>query len=135
MKLKPFFLRLFLSLSILVLIDHLVLKFFFSINQKSFVLHYPLVLGTFIFSSIVVCGISYYLYQKNFDIIGYVFLFLTTLKMGVFFFIGKPLLLHKNVLEFEKIHFFILFFLFLILETYWTIFLLNKPLNPQRGNS
>ena len=140
MQLKVFIIKLFLLIGFIVLLDLLVLNFCFEKEQYKFHLNINFVLYVFTLSTIIVCCISYYFYHKNFDIIGYVFLGITFTKMFILLFVGKPLMQQNNIIDLEKIHFMFLFFIFLLLETYMTIDLLNikppnsKPPNPQRGN-
>ena len=65
--------------------------------------------------------------KKNLDYVGYVFLILTTVKMGISYFILKPVLT-SAILEnsIEKKNFFIIFISFLAIETILTIRILNN---------
>ena len=110
----------------LVVFDSSILYFFFKNEQELFHFENYKVITLFTSLSFIVCATSYYFYKKNFDIVGYVFLFLTMVKMISLLFISKTLLSSNTILDFEKYHFFVLFFLFLMVETYLTILLLNK---------
>jgi hypothetical protein len=110
----------------LVVLDSFILHFFFKKEQELFYLDNYKIVTLFTSLSFIVCATSYYFYKKNFDIVGYVFLVTTMIKMVSLFFITKTLLTSKIILDFEKKHFFVLFFLFLMVETYLTISLLNK---------
>ena len=110
----------------LVVFDSSILYFFFKNEQELFHFENYKVITLFTSLSFIVCATSYYFYKKNFDIVGYVFLFLTMVKMISLLFISKTLLTSNTILDFEKYHFFVLFFLFLLVETYLTILLLNK---------
>lgn len=101
--------------------------------------HYPLenlYLVFFIFS-IVILGILLIVKQKSLDHVGMTFLLITSIKMGVSFFIGRPIVSGANQNHVEKINFFVIFILFLIIETVITIRLLNKGngLDKQNINS
>jgi hypothetical protein len=110
----------------LVVLDSSILYFFFKNEQELFHFENYKIITLFTSLSFIVCATSYYFYKKNFDIVGYVFLFLTMVKMKSLLFISKTLLSSNTILDFEKYHFFVLFFLFLMVETYLTILLLNK---------
>lgn len=65
--------------------------------------------------------------QKSINSVGYTFLLLTTLKMGVAYIFLKPILaanLEKTPTE--KMSFFVIFIYFLTMETYVTIRILNN---------
>jgi glucose uptake protein GlcU len=65
--------------------------------------------------------------QKNLDVVGYTFLLLTTIKMVVCYITSNSFLNQPNTNKpIEKWNFFTLFFIFLIVETIFTIRLLNK---------
>jgi hypothetical protein len=104
------------------LIFHL-LKF----NDTSFLYSmetlYLLFLGMSILVFIVVLKVK----QRSFDNTGMSFLLATTAKMGFCYLILKPILqlnTHDNSLE--KINFFMIFALFLTIETVLTIRILNR---------
>lgn len=136
MQLKVFIFKFILLAGILVVLDILVLDFYYEIEQNNFLLNKYFVLILLTFLSSIVVGISYHFYRRNFDIIGYVFLGITFFKMFVLLFVGKPLMTQNNIISIEKTHFIFLFFIFLLLETYMTIDLLNtKPNNSKSNNS
>lgn len=66
--------------------------------------------------------------SKSIDNLGMVFMIVTTLKMCITFFVFKPIMhpTSTNYSTIEKPNFFIVFTLFLILETLFGIWLLNK---------
>ena len=65
--------------------------------------------------------------QKNIDNVGHTYLLLTFIKMGLAYFFLHSILnsTHEN-LKIEKINFFVIFALFLTMETIISIRLLNK---------
>jgi hypothetical protein len=80
----------------------------------------------FFFSSILILALDK-VKEKSINSVGYTFLLLTTLKMGLAFVFLKPILagnLPKTPTE--KISFFIIFIYFLAIETYVTIRILNN---------
>ena len=115
-----------LLIGVLIILGTSILFFFFKKEQELFHLDNFKIVTIFTSLSFIVCAISYYFYKKNFDIVGYFFLVTTMIKMVSLFFIAKTLLTSNTILDFEKNHFFVLFFLFLMVETYLTISLLNK---------
>jgi hypothetical protein len=80
----------------------------------------------FFFSSILILVLDK-VKQNNMNSIGYVFLLLTTFKMGIAYLLARPILagnLPKTPTE--KISFFVIFIYFLTIETYVTIRILNN---------
>ena len=65
--------------------------------------------------------------EKNIDNVGYTFLLLTSLKLVFYYLLLMPILNAKNGnMAMEKINFFIIFALFLAIDTVISIRLLNK---------
>ena len=65
--------------------------------------------------------------QKNIDNVGLTFLFVTCLKIGISFALLMPILNSKTPnIGYEKINFFIVFIIFLSIETIVTIRILNN---------
>ncbi|MGH2665308.1 hypothetical protein [Flavobacterium sp.] len=64
--------------------------------------------------------------QKNLDIVGNTFLLVTSVKMVACYILGRPILNMTQENALEKWNFFGLFVLFLVLETIFTIVILNK---------
>ena len=108
---------------------HLSIFNIFELNLKSDVFNYSLEqlhIG-FSIASISIISILIIIKQKNIDLVGNVFLLLTCLKMvAVFLFIrtslNNPVFNHSI----EKWNYFTMFFVYLIIETITTIFILNK---------
>ncbi|HLF52439.1 hypothetical protein [Flavobacterium sp.] len=83
--------------------------------------------GFFSVASVLILFILVKIREKNLDNVGYSFLLLTSLKMAVSYFLLRPILQNGNhSQESEKINFFIIFMLFLAIETIITIRLLNN---------
>jgi hypothetical protein len=78
-------------------------------------------------ASILIITTLIFVRKKNLDIVGYFYLILTMVKMGIaYFFLHQ---INKNphdFLSYEKKSFFVSFILFLAIETLITIRLLNK---------
>ena len=65
--------------------------------------------------------------EKNIDNVGYTFLLITCIKMAVSYAVLYPILHSGNLnVKVEKIDFFIIFALFLTIETIVTIRILNN---------
>ena len=78
----------------------------------------------FIFSSLILIVVTK-ISEKNFDNTGMVFMIATSIKMAVAFFLVRPIL-HLEGNKIEKINFFIIFILFLLIETILVAKILNK---------
>ena len=65
--------------------------------------------------------------MKYFDSVGYAFMALTSLKIGILLFWARPILKSATIVaKFEKGNFFILFAVFLAIETIVAIRILNN---------
>lgn len=81
----------------------------------------------FAICSIIIVSVLIIVRSKSIDNVGQVFLLLTCIKMGIaYWFLYPALQQQPEIAGFEKINFFIVFGLFLALETALTIRLLNK---------
>lgn len=117
------------SLSMLVYLVH---KFVFFINENHPKLqgfHFPIevVYGFFFICSLLIIILLIEVKKKNIDNVGYTFLLVTCIKIAISYAILSPILNsnHSNV-RIEKINFFIIFALFLTIETIVTIRILNN---------
>lgn len=115
--------------SIIALSIHKIFFYFFE-NQYSETQFYyaiqELYFYFFCFSAILIL-VLIKVKEKNIDNVGYTFLGLTTVKIGISYAIAAPILhlVNENA-AIQKINFFIIFSLFLAIETIVTIRLLNK---------
>lgn len=81
----------------------------------------------FTISSILLIAVLILIKEKNIDNVGYTFLLLTFIKMGIaYVFLTKIIDNASRYLPKEKINFFIIFAVFLTIETVVTIRILNK---------
>ena len=101
----------------------------FNLNQKVDLFMYSLTFLVVLFAilSCAIIALLQIVKRKNFDSVGYAFMALTSLKIGLLLFWAQPIL--KNTAEiakFEKINFFILFALFLAIETIVAAQILNN---------
>jgi hypothetical protein len=104
--------------------------FYFNKSNPDFQnFHTPIetIYGFFFICSITILLILIRVKEKNIESLGYAFLFLTCLKMGISYTILAPILHSGNPnIRIEKINFFIIFALFLATETVVTIRILNN---------
>jgi hypothetical protein len=96
-----------------------------NVEQKFLISILVLYLVYFILSAIILI-IVVKVSKKNFDQVGMTFMILTSVKMAISFFIVRPILANSAENDIEKMNFFAVFILFLIIETLITIRLLNK---------
>ena len=120
----------FLTLTGVVITLYLIHKMVFhgfNINQDHF--HYSLetLYLVFFFLSTIIFGILLTVKEKSFDNVGMSFLLATSIKMIFCYLILRPLL-QKTIPDnpTERINFFVLFIIFLTIETLFTIRLVNE---------
>lgn len=117
-----------LLISIMVYALH-KLFFFLKENDKFQNFHFPIELIYLFFfgCSIIILSILIKVKEKNIDNVGSVFLLITCVKMAISYALLYPIIHSGNQdVKTEKINFFIIFFLFLTIETIVTIRLLNN---------
>lgn len=118
-----------LVISLLSLVIHkLILKLFFSDQfEQNLVYSLPKLYAFFYVLSVIILIILIIINQKSIDNVGFVFMFLTSFKMLLAYFLMQPILNSTSVFAFsEKINFFSVFILFLTIETVVTIRILNN---------
>lgn len=117
------------SLSIIAFLVHKTILFLLGnqINETAF--HYSLftLYLFFLICSILIVFILIKVKKSNIDSVGLTFLLLTTVKMVFAYILLHPILQGpKGLVTSEKINFYSVFALFLIIETIVTIRILNK---------
>jgi hypothetical protein len=130
MKLKKFqpLLEVFIA-SFLIFGFH---KAFFYFNEKNpnyqnFRFSLEKIYSFFLFCSLIIIFILILVKEKSIDNVGNAFLLTTCLKIGISFVLLNPILSSGNSnIGFEKMNFFVIFALFLIIETVVTIRILNN---------
>lgn len=130
MNLKKY--RSILEVLFLSAVFYFVHKLFFFLNgddseYQGF--HFPIetVYGFFFACSIIILFILIKVKAKNIDHVGYTFILLTFIKMAGSYAVLSPILHSGNPnMRIEKINFFIIFALFLAIETIVTVRLLNS---------
>ncbi len=116
-------------ISIVLFVFHKTILFlvFPNLQQNEFVYSILLLYTFFSFFSILLIFIMLEINKKSTDNVGFTFMFLTSLKMGIAYFFMQPILNSQSISSgFEKINFFFIFILFLLIETTVTIRILNK---------
>lgn len=128
MFLKNYKTFLFLLISVIIAyVVHQLIFYFFKINTDGFYYSLEKLYGIFFLLSCVIIFILLLIRERNFDQLGMSFLLLTSSKMIVYYLLLKPILNIKHYdIRTEKINFFVLFILFLTIETVVTIRLLNE---------
>ena len=94
-------------------------------KEVNFYYSIPLLYQLFLMLSAVILIIVTKISEKNFDNTGMVFMIATSIKMVVAYFLVRPILLIEDN-KIEKINFFIIFILFLLIETILVAKILNK---------
>lgn len=119
---------LLLVVSVLVLyILHKLGFYLFQVDEKNFYYSLEKLYGIFFMLSFGVISIVLKISERNFDQVGMSFLLLTTVKILFYFLLLKPILKIKHYdITIEKRNFFVMFILFLTIETIVTIRILSK---------
>ncbi len=76
--------------------------------------------------SVIILVILLIVNSRNKDVVGLTYLLITSIKAGIIFFIFSDIISSSNKNTVERINFFLVFILFLAIETLITIRLLNK---------
>jgi hypothetical protein len=121
-----------LELFVISIVAYLAHKLFFYIeaNNPSYQEFYytiETIYGFFLLCSVLILFILIQVKQKNIDNVGQTFLLVTCIKMGISYLVLTPILhTEKQNMAIEKINFFVVFALFLTIETVITIRILNN---------
>lgn len=116
-----------LILAVLAYLVHRVAFYIFDINDKAFHYSIEVLYLLFLGLSTVVFFVLIKVKERSFDNVGMSFLLSTSIKMIVCYLILKPILqvtTQNNAIE--KTNFFVMFILFLTIETVLTICILNE---------
>jgi hypothetical protein len=116
-------------LSILIYLMHKLVFFLNENHPKLQGFHFPseLVYGFFFICSLLIILIMITVNEKNIDNVGFTFLLVTFIKMALSFTVLSPILNSgSSNVRIEKINFFIIFALFLTIETIITVRILNN---------
>lgn len=114
-----------IPLTVLFYLVHLQVLHFISVKPSTFYYSLELEYCCFAFATAVIVFVLQKIKQKNFDTVGLIFLWITSIKMIACFFAVRPILqLESPTASIEKINFFVIFILFLAIESAITINLL-----------
>jgi hypothetical protein len=130
MKLKKFqpLLEVFIT-SFLIFVCHKTLFNFIDNNSKyeNFYFTIETIYGFFVICSLFIVTVLLLVQQKSKDNVGYAFMLITCIKAAISIALLNLILKSKNPnIEYEKINFFVIFAVFLALETIITIRILNN---------
>lgn len=118
-----------LSISVLAYLLHKTIFWLNASNPKLQHFHFTLetLYGFFSFCSVLIIFILIKVKQKNIDNVGFSFIWVTFIKMGLCYALLTAISQSENGnIRFEKINFFLIFALFLTIETIVTIRFLNN---------
>ncbi len=116
-------------LSILVYLIHKLIFFLNEINPNLQGFHFPIevIYGFFFICSLLIILLLIKVNEKNINNVGFSFLLVTFIKMALSYIVLSPILNSGNPnVRTEKIDFFIIFALFLTIETIVTVRILNN---------
>lgn len=118
-----------ISISVLVYLLHKFIFWLNSSNPKLQNFHFNLetTYGFFLICSVIIVSILMIVKKKNIDNVGFAFIWVTFIKIG-FSYTALSLINNANNsnVKFEKINFFLIFAIFLTIETIITIRFLNN---------
>jgi hypothetical protein len=116
-------------LSVIAYALHKIIFHFLGMQPTASQFQYPLekVYGFFLLCSITIVLTSIFVRQKNIDNVGNIFLLLTIVKMGIAYAVVYPVMQSAAPDAYtEKMNFFMVFGVFLAIETITSIRILNK---------
>lgn len=123
LKKSPVTVQVLLISSVFFLIHFGIVTFLNKIDTSPFLMSYALQ----IIMTLAILLAMIKIYESAKEQLGFAFLGLSTLKVGIsYFFATEYLFQNKAMLETNKFNFFITFLFFLTLDVYFTIRLLNK---------
>ena len=106
---------------------HKLYFFLLGSETDTFYFSIEVVYGFFFAASLTIIVILMLIKKKNIDSVGFVFLLITSLKIVISYFLLRKIIINDGQhLQTEKLHFFIVFAVFLAIETVVTIRILNK---------
>ena len=118
-----------LVISALVYLVHKLVFFLNQNNPKFQNFHFPIetIYEFFFICSIIIVFILIKVKEKNIDNVGYTFLLVTCVKMALSYVVLSPILDSENSnVRIEKLNFFVVFAIFLTIETIVTIRILSN---------
>lgn len=118
-----------LSISVLVYVLHKFIFWLNDSNPKFQNFHFSLetIYGFFLICAVLIVFVLIKVKEKNIDSVGFGFIWATFIKMGLSYVVLTAISQSSNWnVRFEKINFFLIFALFLTIETVITIRFLNN---------
>lgn len=118
----------FLTVSLLIIyVIHHFSLIFLKINEERFYYSLEKLYCVFFLMSFIMISILLKIKERSYDQVGMSFMFLITIKMGFYYWLLRPILNKMNEdIRIEKMNFFMLFLIFLTIETIVTIRILSK---------
>ena len=115
-----------ITLTFLIYLVHVQVTHSIGVNPSAFYYSLELEYCCFALATALIVFVLQKIKQKNFDTVGLIFLWITSIKMIACFFAVRPILqIQSPTAAIEKINFFVIFFVFLAIETALTISFLN----------
>jgi len=111
---------------LLLLLNTLFYRFTDPAAPDTFVYSLAVVYCFFYLLAGVIMGVLNFINKKNKEQLGYAFLLLTGAKMALSYFLARPIISLGEAATTEKVNFFIIFIIYLVIESYYTARLLNN---------
>ena len=116
-----------IPLTVLFYLVHLQVLHFIGVKPSMFYYSLEIEYSCFALATALIVFVLQKIKQKNFDTVGLAFLWITSIKTTVCFFAVRPILqIQSPTAAIEKINFFVIFIVFLAIETALTISFLNE---------
>lgn len=97
-----------------------------AISTDSFIYPLAVIYALFFILSSIIFVVLHLVNKKNKEQLGYTFLLATGLKMAICYLFARPIIARGEDAAGEKVNFFIIFIVFLVIEAYYTARLLNN---------
>lgn len=122
----PVIVRTAIVAAVLLAVNSLLYHFTGLSGSTAYVYHPAVVFGFFFMLSAIILGVLVYLSSRNKEQMGYAFLLLTGVKLALAYVMARPVIAKGEAALTEKVNFFAIFVVFLIIEAYYTARLLNN---------
>lgn len=97
-----------------------------SVSTDDFYYPLPVLYAIFFVLSAVIFIVLQVVSKKNSEQLGFAFLLATGIKMAICYLFARPIIAKGEDAATEKVNFFIIFIVFLVIEAYYTARLLNN---------
>lgn len=111
---------------LLLLMNTLYYRFFNQGADDTFTYSLVVMYAFFFILSSIILTVLIYIGKKNKEQLGYAFLLLTGVKMGISYILARAIISKGEIAATEKVNFFAIFIMFLVIEAYYTARLLNN---------